>query len=123
MLNPNFTILYVNSPAHSAAFYTHLLGIAPVESSATFAIFVTASGSKLGLWSHHSVEPVATALGGGGELAFALADEAAVDQLHRQWTEEGITILQQPLRMDFGYTFTASDPDGHRLRVYSPFPR
>jgi hypothetical protein len=25
--------------------------------------------------------------------------------------------------MDFGYTFVALDPDGHRLRVYAPAER
>jgi hypothetical protein len=29
-------------------------------------------------------------------------------------------ILQPPTEMDFGRTFTAADPDGHRLRVFKP---
>jgi hypothetical protein len=29
-------------------------------------------------------------------------------------------ILQPPTAMDFGYTFLAADPDGHRLRVFAP---
>ena len=29
-------------------------------------------------------------------------------------------ILQEPVQMDFGHTFVASDPDGHRLRVFVP---
>lgn len=27
-------------------------------------------------------------------------------------------IVQAPEAMDFGYTFSGIDPDGHRLRVY-----
>lgn len=120
MLNPNFTILYVDSPTRSAQFYTQLLGLGPVESSDTFVMFVTPQGSKLGLWSRHAVEPSATPAG-GSELIFAVSGQAAVDQLHRQWLEHGVVIVQPPQRMDFGYTFTAEDADGHRLRVYHPF--
>jgi predicted enzyme related to lactoylglutathione lyase len=29
-------------------------------------------------------------------------------------------IVQPPTRMEFGYTCTALDPDGHRLRVFAP---
>ena len=32
----------------------------------------------------------------------------------------GLTILQAPMQMDFGTTFVATDPDGHRLRVFVP---
>jgi predicted enzyme related to lactoylglutathione lyase len=29
-------------------------------------------------------------------------------------------VAQPPTRMDFGFTFLALDPDGHRLRVFAP---
>ena len=29
---------------------------------------------------------------------------------------------QPPVAMEFGQTFTALDPDGHRLRIYCPAP-
>ena len=32
----------------------------------------------------------------------------------------GCIVLQQPTAMDFGYTFTVQDPDGHRVRVFAP---
>jgi predicted enzyme related to lactoylglutathione lyase len=35
----------------------------------------------------------------------------------------GVAIAQKPVEMDFGYTFTALDPDGHRLRVFAPGQR
>ena len=35
------------------------------------------------------------------------------------WAKLGLKILQEPTKMDFGYTFTAADPDGHRLRVFA----
>jgi len=48
--DPNFILLYVESPAASAAFYADLLGRPPVEASPTFAMFGLASGVMLGLW-------------------------------------------------------------------------
>ena len=32
----------------------------------------------------------------------------------------GLPIVQKPTAMDFGHTFVALDPDGHRLRVFAP---
>lgn len=111
------TILYVDSPAASAAFYADLLGCAPVEASPTFAMFRLPAGVGIGLWSRHTVEPGATAAGGGGELAFTAAD---VDAVHADWAGRGLTIAQAPTGLDFGRTFVALDPDGHRLRVFAP---
>jgi len=120
MSDPNFLILYVESPVASAAFYADLLGRKPVESSASFAMFALESGLMLGLWSRRTVAPAATAPSGGGELAFTAADAAAVDGLHRDWTKRGLAVIQPPTDLDFGRTFVALDPDGHRLRVFAP---
>ena len=119
MTDPNFIILYVDDPAASAVFYAGLLGTSPLESSPTFAMFALASGIMLGLWSKHTVEPVATAPG-GSELAFSVADNHVVHALHAEWLQRGLVIIQAPTAMDFGYTFVATDPDGHRLRVFAP---
>ncbi|MGN7740015.1 VOC family protein [Pseudomonas sp. 22526] len=115
-----YLLLYVDSPATSANFYSRLLDRPPVELSPTFALFVLDSGLKLGLWSRQDVEPATQIAGGGGELALAVADNQAVDRLHGQWAESGVSIAQPPTTMDFGYTFVALDPDGHRLRVFCP---
>jgi len=120
MFNPNFILLYVASPDASAAFYTDLLGRAPVEASPTFAMFALDSGVMLGLWSKHTVEPAAPAHFGGSELAFTVSDVDAVRVKHREWLERGLPIAQAPIDMDFGHTFVALDPDGHRLRVFAP---
>lgn len=119
MIIPNFSILYVTNPPASAAFYAALLGAEPVESAPTFAMFVLESGVKLGLWLKQDVEPPVSAAAGGSELAFSLPGERDVDALYSDWQARGITLLQAPVHMDFGYTFTAADPDGHRLRVYA----
>lgn len=114
---PSLFILYVDSPAASAAFYADLLGQQPVEASATFAMFMLPSGVGLGLWSRHTVQPAAPAAGGGAELAFSVDD---VDAVRADWTARGLPIAQPPVEMDFGRTFVALDPDGHRLRVLKP---
>jgi predicted enzyme related to lactoylglutathione lyase len=119
---PHYILLYVESPAASAAFYARLLGAEPVENSATFALFISPTGLKLGLWSRPTVEPAASVGGGGAEVGFQVEDTAAVDALHAQWHQRGATILQPPTVMDFGYTFVACDPDGHRLRVFCMAP-
>ena len=116
---PSYTLLYVDNPPASAAFYAGLLGREPVESAPTFALFLLDGGAKLGLWSRHTVEPAATAAGGGGEIGFSVADAATVETIHADWRGRGLPILQPPTAMDFGHTFVALDPDGHRLRVFA----
>jgi predicted enzyme related to lactoylglutathione lyase len=113
------TLLYVDNPETSAAFYRRLLGQAPVELSPTFALFVLSNGLKLAMWSKHSVEPAATATGGGGEIGFMCELPQQVDVLYQRWNEQGLKMIQPPVTLDFGYSFVACDPDGHRLRVYS----
>jgi catechol 2,3-dioxygenase-like lactoylglutathione lyase family enzyme len=119
MTHPSLIILYVDNPQTSAAFYAELFQRAPVESSPTFAMFVLDSGMKFGLWSRHTVEPAASTTGGGGEMAIEVADADAVRALHGEWKNRGLPIAQAPVDMDFGHTFVALDPDGHRLRVYA----
>lgn len=120
MSDTNFVILYVEKPQASAAFYSALLQRPPVESSPTFALFALDSGLMLGLWSRHTVAPAAAGRGGASELAFTVADADAVNQRHVDWSLRGLPILQAPTDMDFGRTFVALDPDGHRLRVFAP---
>lgn len=120
MPDPNFVIFYVNAPQVSARFYQDVLGKPPVESSETFVMFALDSGVMLGLWRKDGVLPPVSATGVGSELAFACADIAEVAALHQRWTDRGVPIAQSPTQMDFGFTFTALDPDGHRLRVFAP---
>jgi catechol 2,3-dioxygenase-like lactoylglutathione lyase family enzyme len=119
---PNFFLLYVSSPPASARFYENLLGRPPVEASPTFALFALDAGLMLGLWSREAVQPAPPegSMPGVCELGFPVKNAGAVDDLHRAWMALGLSLLQSPTRMDFGYTFTAADPDGHRLRVFAP---
>jgi catechol 2,3-dioxygenase-like lactoylglutathione lyase family enzyme len=120
MPHPNFLIFYVESVKASSTFYADLLGREPVEASTNFAMFALESGTMLGLWSRHDVVPAATAAGGGMELGFTVENDAAVAAVHADWSRRGLKILQEPTTMDFGRTFVALDPDGHRLRVFAP---
>jgi len=119
MAHPDFTILFVDNPLKSADFYQSLFDAAPVEKSPTFAMFVLNKGVKLGLWSRHTAEPRVTAPSGGSEICFLQETTADVDKTYADWTGRGLTVLQTPVEMDFGYTFVVADPDGHRLRVYA----
>ncbi len=76
-------------------------------------------GVMLGLWSRRTVKPEATPVG-GGEVAFTVADAQAVQATFEDWRARGLSIAQSPLKMEFGHTFVALDPDGHRLRVFAP---
>lgn len=119
MTHPNFTILFVENAQKSTVFYQDLFGVAPVESSETFALFILKGGLKFGLWSRHTAQPAVTVTGGGTELVFQVDADSDVDKRHLEWKAKGLPILQEPTLMDFGYTFAAADPDGHRLRVYA----
>ncbi|HBE9177287.1 TPA: VOC family protein [Serratia fonticola] len=118
MTTPSMTMIYVDSPEKSAEFYRQLLGTEPVEQSPTFALFIFNNGFKLGMWSKHTVEPAPATTGGGTEICFMCEQPQQVDALYQQWRDKGVTIVQSPVNLDFGYTFVAADPDGHRLRVY-----
>jgi catechol 2,3-dioxygenase-like lactoylglutathione lyase family enzyme len=110
--------LYVDDPTASANFYSYLLGRAPVESTPSFAMLPISDGVMLGLWSKDTVAPAATPPG-GGEVAFKVADAAALRATYEDWRERGIRIAQKPTPMAFGHTFVALDRDGHRLRVFA----
>jgi len=120
MPNFSFVLLYVENPPDSATFYADLFGRAVIDSSPTFAMLPLTEGVMLGLWSRKAVEPAGTAPAGAGEVAFTVEDVAAVSATFADWKKRGLTILQEPVQMDFGYTFVAADPDGHRLRVFVP---
>jgi predicted enzyme related to lactoylglutathione lyase len=120
MTDFNFVLLYVDNPPASVAFYADLLGQPAAETSPTFAMLPLRPGVMLGLWARHTVQPAASASRGGSEIAFAVEDADAVDATHLVWNRRGLTIAQPPTDMDFGRTFVALDPDGHRLRVFAP---
>ena len=116
----SFLLLHVENPAASAKFYNELLGIPIIEQSPTFAMLPLRDGVMLGLWSRATVQPMSIGQPGSSEVAFTVADIAAVKETYTAWQTRGLIIAQAPTRMDFGTTFVALDPDGHRLRVLAP---
>jgi catechol 2,3-dioxygenase-like lactoylglutathione lyase family enzyme len=120
MADFNFVLLYVKDPAASSAFYKGLLDRPIVQSSPKFAMLPLGKDVMLGLWQREDVEPRANAETGGGEVAFAVANADAVRTTHDAWKARGLEIAQAPTAMNFGHTFVALDPDGHRLRVFAP---
>jgi predicted enzyme related to lactoylglutathione lyase len=120
MKAPSFILLYVENSLASAAFYEKLLGRPPVDSSANFAMFVFDNGLRLGLWRDGDVQPKPTAPPGGAEIIFPFDGVEAVNAACADWRARGMRIAQEPTTMDFGYTFVALDPDGHRLRGFAP---
>jgi catechol 2,3-dioxygenase-like lactoylglutathione lyase family enzyme len=115
----NYVLLYVDNPPASAAFYADLLGKPAIEVAPTFGLLAMDGGLMLGLWSKSGVEPKPVGGTGGGEIAIKVADGDAVRATHADWVKRGLPIAQAPTDMDFGPTFVALDPDGHRLRVFA----
>ena len=120
MPDPNLVVLYVKDARQSAEFYSDLFGRRPVEASPRFAMFASGSGMMLGIWARGEVTPAAAAAPGCSEIVIPVADRAALQALLADWRARKIPIAQEPTQMDFGYTFVALDPDGHRLRVLVP---
>lgn len=111
----DFVILFVSNPKESGEFYRKILGINPVDESSTFVLFSLANAGKLGLWATTEAEPKVLGKPGASEICFK---EQNVDQLYDQWVKLNIPMAQAPTNMDFGRTFVALDPDGHRIRIY-----
>ncbi len=119
MTSSNTLFLYVADAPRSAAFYADLLAAKSIEASPTFALAILPSGLALGLWRKDDVQPAPTAAGGGSEIGFKVDGAAAVDETHAEWSARGAVIAFPPTDLDFGRSFVALDPDGHRLRVYA----
>ena len=114
---PNYLLIAVESPLRSAELYDRLLTCKPVETSDTFVLYVLPNGLKLGFWKRSTMEPTPSPPG-GVEIAFSLESREAVLQTFEEWSKLGLTVVQQPTEMDFGFTFVVADPDGHRLRPF-----
>ena len=120
MTDFNLVVLYVRDSGASSAFYKELLDRPIVQSSPKFAMLPLGKEAMLGLWQREDVEPRAVNETGGGEIAFTVANAEAVRATHEAWKARGLKIAQAPTAMNFGHTFVALDPDGHRLRVFAP---
>ena len=113
----NYLLLAVADPAKSAALYTKLLGIEPVENAPTFVLYVLPNGVKIGLWLKDEIAPAPKAAG-GIEISFTEDSKDAVLATYEAWRALGVKVVQEPTEMDFGFTFVIEDLDGHRLRPF-----
>ncbi len=111
-------VLPVESPAESAVFYMAMFGALPLELSPTYAVVLMNDALKLGLAKRRKLPAAVNTI--GGELPIFVAGREGVDALHDEWRKKGVTIVQEPISSASDYTFTCTDPDGHRLRVFTP---
>lgn len=114
---PTSLILYVGDVAASTRFYADLLGTGPIAEFEGFAVFPLGASFTLGLQDRATIDPAPQASVGGTELSLSNADRETVDRLYAKWNARGIPMALEPTELAFGYTFVATDPDGHRLRV------
>ncbi|MCM5557285.1 VOC family protein [Pleomorphomonas sp. JP5] len=117
MFRANSLILYVDDVDRSTAFYRDILKADPVATYQDFSVFALSDNFVVGLQSRHAIDPKPQPSVGGFELSFSNATKEDVDRLHADWTAKGVEMVLKPTTLDFGYTFVAADPDGHRLRV------
>lgn len=114
---PNSIILYVSDVERSTEFYRTVLSADPLETFEGFAVFALSDTVSLGLQAADQIDPKAEPHVGGSELSFSDVDRDTVDRLYAQWVAREIPMALEPTELAFGYTFVATDPDGHRLRV------
>lgn len=119
-MTPDLIIFYVDDLSRSLKFYENILRTPPMESFSDYAWFSLSNDLGIALWERKSVKPEVERPGTGGELVFPAMDKEEVDAIYANWTRAGAEIIQEPEDRPFGYTFTAADPDGNRLRVYMP---
>ena len=119
---PTSVILYVTDVAASTIFYRQALNKEPIETFKDFAVFALTDNVIIGLQTRDQIDPAATGTPGSVELSMSYATHDDVDQLYHDWTTLGFPIALEPTTLEFGYTFVATDPDGHRLRVCATDP-
>ena len=119
MSDIGFVLLYVEEVARSAEFYSRLLEKPIVESLGHFRDDSGGARAHAGPLAARWSRAERDGQSRRGEIAVTLADAAAVDAAHARWSAQA-PIAQPPTKLDFGYTFVALDPDGHRVRVFAP---
>ncbi|MCL2297143.1 MAG: VOC family protein [Proteobacteria bacterium] len=117
MFKPNSVILYVNDVDASTKFYESLFGEAPVETFPGFSVFLLKDNFILGLQTKHDIEPKPQPAFGGFELCLGDITVEEVNAAYRDFKARNIPMALPPTQLEFGYTFVALDPDGHRIRL------
>ena len=119
MSDVKFILVYVDDVAASEAFYASILGRGAIEILSHFRHASCRAGPDTGPMEarRNDTAPVAEA---SGEIAITAADDAEVDRLFAEWRVKGSPSPKSRRQCTFGYNFLALDPDGRRLRFFSP---
>ncbi|GKW15460.1 MULTISPECIES: VOC family protein [Pectobacterium] len=117
MFKPNSVILYVNDVDASTTFYASIFGEGPIEAFPGFSVFSLKDGFILGLQTKHDIEPKPEPAFGGFELCLSDISIEEVDAIYNDFASRNVPMALTPTRLEFGYTFVALDPDGHRIRL------
>jgi catechol 2,3-dioxygenase-like lactoylglutathione lyase family enzyme len=92
-------------------FYRRLLGVAPVASSDTMAIFFS---NETKIFIHHRYAPKNGELPPEDHLAFAVED---VDRMCAQLLQQGLMLEVPPQDFYWGRSAYLRDPDGHQIEI------
>ncbi|MCP4745551.1 MAG: phenazine biosynthesis protein [Desulfobacteraceae bacterium] len=119
MIQLNSIILYCDDVGLSTKFYEKIIGSKPVQKFDGFSLFQLKDSFMLGLQCKHHIDPKPQQSFGGFELCLGNEDmkKKEVDSIYKEWKKMNILIALEPAWLDFGYTFVALDPDGHRIRI------
>jgi catechol 2,3-dioxygenase-like lactoylglutathione lyase family enzyme len=117
MFKPNSVILYVNDVDVSTKFYESIFGEKPIEAFPGFSVFSLKDGFILGLQTKHDIEPKPQPTFGGFELCLSDISIDEVDSIYSDFKARNVPMALTPTTLEFGYTFVALDPDGHRIRL------
>jgi catechol 2,3-dioxygenase-like lactoylglutathione lyase family enzyme len=117
MPTPNLFLIYVTDVERATAFYCDLFEMEPLMTTPRYVPFQVAPGVLFSLWSGRSgnVSPESVRT---SEVGLMLPGGAgAIDEVYRQWTAKGVTVIEHPYDDVFGRTFVIADPDGNLIRV------
>lgn len=122
------TALYVDDMARSAAFFSGVLGLAPMFESERLTAFDAGHGSVLLVFARgQSVDDVVTSRGtipghdgcGPLHMAFAIAGDD-YEAWRERLTEHGVAVTQEVTWPAGGKSLYFNDPDGHVLELATP---
>lgn len=113
-------VLYVENIEISKNFYANTFECEGEVLSPTFISFPIGDGVTIELKQLAQVSPPASVTGGGTELSLMVDNSKELHDLFKLWESKGVKFVQTPTELVFGITLVAIDPDGHRIRVFTP---
>ena len=115
-IGPDFVALQVRDLQASANFYQNILGFLREEKSPPEAVLFKTSPIPIALRNPFRPLPPAGPLGLGLALWIACDD---ADELHRNISDRGGTVVGAPADGPFGRFFALKDPDGYVLTFHT----